>query len=123
MKRLNFLKTYLKLFGVKEIELINETEYSIKGIAIYDEFIPEEKQEFIWYISENEVPSNELKLIIEEIIENKLHINDKITEKFDKFEFSSTKSKNLDELINQLYSIEIKMIDDGEETDSFFVHN
>lgn len=123
MKRLNFLKTYLKLFGVKEIELINETEYSIKGIAIYDEFIPEEKQEFIWYISEKEVPSNELKLIIEEIIENKLHLNDKITDKFDKFEFSGTKSKNIDELINQLYSIEIKMIDNGEETDSFFVHN
>jgi hypothetical protein len=123
MKRLNFLKTYLKLFGVKEIEIINETEYSIKGIAIYDEFIPEEKQEFIWYISEKEVPSNELRLIIEEIIENKLHLNDKIIVKFDKFEFSGTKSKNLDELINQLYSIEIKMIDNGEETDSFFVHN
>ena len=28
-----------------------------------------------------------------------------------------------EKLIDQLYDIEIKMIDNGEETDSFFVHD
>ena len=63
-KRLNFLKSYLKLYGVEKIELTNETVDFISGIAIYDENDPEERQEFIWHKSEKQVPSPELNILI-----------------------------------------------------------
>ena len=64
-KRLNFLISYLKLYGVEEIELIIETADSISGISTYAESGPEERQEFIWHKSEDEVPSSELNILIE----------------------------------------------------------
>ena len=41
---MNFLKCFLKLFGVVKIELTNETMDSIGGIAIYDESDSEENK-------------------------------------------------------------------------------
>jgi len=64
-KRLIFIKTFLKLYGVEKIELTNQTKNSISGIAIYDLSDPEEKQEFIWHQTEDDVPPNALNILIE----------------------------------------------------------
>jgi hypothetical protein len=39
-KRLNFLKSFLKIYGVEKIKLTNVKSDSISGIAIYDENDP-----------------------------------------------------------------------------------
>ncbi len=121
-KRLNFLKSFLKLFGVEKIELTNQTEKSISGIAIYDESDPEERQEFIWYKTENEVPPFELNILIEKIVSEKWHIGDKITKDIDEMEFLEFDNETKNRIEYELFEIKIRMVDDGEETDSYWVH-
>ena len=120
--RLNFLKSYLKLYGVEKIELTNETVNSISGIAIYDENDLEERQEFIWHKSEKEIPSPELNILIEKIVAEKLHNGDKISEYIVELEFEEFDNSTKDKILTELFDIRIRMVDDGEETDSYFVH-
>jgi len=121
-KRLSFLKSFLKLYEVKKIELTNEAIDSISGIAIYDENERDEKQEFIWHKTENEVPSFELNILIEKIVAEKLHNGDKISEQIEEIEFAEFNNELKEKTLNELFNVEIKMLDNGEETDSYFVH-
>jgi hypothetical protein len=121
-KRLSFLKSFLKLYEVKEIKLISQSNNLINGIAIYDEVDHEERQEFVWHVTENEVPSDNLKLIIEKIVVEKWHDGDKIFNDIEKIQFDEFDANTRDELLNELFDVQIRMIDDGEETDSYFVH-
>jgi hypothetical protein len=121
-KRLNFLKSYLKLYGVERIELTNETVDSISGIAIYDENDQEERQEFIWHKSESDVPSFELIILIEKIVMEKWHNGDRISERVKDFKFKEIDNATKEKLLNELFEVEIRMMDAGEETDSYYVH-
>jgi len=121
-KRLNLLKSFLKLYEVEKIELTNESTNSISGIAIYDESDPEERQEFIWHITEDEIPSLELNILIEKIVAEKWHNGDKITKDITEIEFLEFDNETRDKMEFELFKINIRMVDDGEETDSYFVH-
>ncbi len=121
-KRLNLLKIYLKLYGVEKIELTNETTESISGIAIYDESDPEERQEFIWHKTENEISSSELNILIEKIVEEKWHNGDKIIKDIAEMEFVEFDNETKNRMEFELFEINVKMVDNGEETDSYFVH-
>lgn len=121
-KRLNFLKCYLKLYSVERIELTNETLESISGIAIYDENDPEERQEFIWHKTENDVPSAELNILIEKIVTEKWHNGDKIAEQIEEIAFTEFDKEIKEKILNELFDVKIRMVDDGEETDSYWVH-
>lgn len=117
-----FLKSYLKLYEVVNIELTNETVDSISGIAIYDENDPKERQEFIWHKYEKDVPSPELNILIEKIVAEKWHKGDKITKDIEEIEFTEFDYETKKGLEYQLFEVEIRMVDNGEETDSYFVH-
>ena len=121
-KRLNLLKSFLKFYKVEKIELINESADSISGIAIYDESDPEEKQEFIWHKTENEVAAIELNILIEKIIEEKWHDGYKIIKNISEIDFIEFDNETRNKMEFELFEIKIRMVDDGEETDSFFVH-
>ena len=121
-KRLNFLKSYLKLFSVERIELTNETSDSISGIAIYDENDPEERQDFVWHISETEMPSPELNILIEKIVAEKWHNGDKISDHIEELEFEEFDNLTKEKILTELFDVRIRMVDDGEETDSYWVH-
>tara|TARA_B110000114_G_C14973390_1_gene349435 strand:+ start:71 stop:448 length:378 start_codon:yes stop_codon:yes gene_type:complete len=121
-KRLNFLKSYLKLYGVERIELIDKSVDSISGIAIYDENDPEERQEFIWHKSEKQVPSPELNILIEKIVAEKWHNGDKISENIEELEFEEFDNTTKEKILTELFDVQIRMVEDGEETDSYWVH-
>ena len=121
-KRLNFLKSFLKIYGVEKIELTNVTLDSISVIAIYDENDPEERQEFIWHISEKEVPSPELNILIDKIVAEKWHNGDKISEHIEDLEFEEFNNSTKNKILTELFDVEIRMVDDGEETDTYWVH-
>ncbi|MDX1830471.1 MAG: hypothetical protein R3342_13105 [Lutibacter sp.] len=110
------------MYGVSKIELKEQNENSVAGIAIYDENEPEERQEFIWHISESKVPPIELNILIEKIITEKWHNGDKITKDIDEMEFTEFDNETKKRMEYELFEINVKMIDDGEETDSYFVH-
>jgi hypothetical protein len=121
-KRLNFLRNFLKLYEVIKVENIVETENSISGIAIYDELDPDERQEFIWHISEVDIPSPELNILIEKIVSKKWHNGDKISKHIEFMEFSEFSNETRDKILDELFDVNIKMVDEGEETDSYWVH-
>jgi hypothetical protein len=122
-KRLKFLKSYLKIFGVEKIELTNETSDSISGIAIYEEEIDtEDRQEFIWHKSEKEIPLPELYILIEKIVTEKWHKGDKISEHIEELEFEEFDNFIKEKILTELFDVRIRMIDDGKETDSYWVH-
>jgi len=121
-KRLNFLKSFLKLYEVKRIKLTSQTENSISGIAIYDESDPEERQEFIWHKTESDVPRIELNILIEKIVKEKWHNGDKISYHIEKMEFNEFSNETRDQILDELFDINIRMVDEGEETDSYWVH-
>jgi hypothetical protein len=105
-----------------KIELKEQNENSIAGVAIYDENDSEERQEFIWHMSERKVPPIELNIIIEKIVSEKWHNGDKITKDIEEIEFTEFDNETKNRMEYELFEINVKMIDDGEETDSYFVH-
>lgn len=121
-KRLNFIKSYLKLYDVQKIELTKETDKFIQGFAIYDESDPDEIQEFIWKKRESETPSKDLITLIDRIVKEKLHSGDKLNKQIEKIQFDEFDDDQKQNLLEELFEIEIKMIDNGQETDSYFVH-
>jgi len=122
-KRLNFLKSYLRIFGVDKIELTTISKNSISGIAFYeDETDHDDRQEFIWHKSENEVPSVELNLMIDKIVAKKWHSGDKISEHIERLEFEEFNETTREKILEELFDVRISMVDDGEETDSYWVH-
>ena len=121
-KRLNFLESFLKLYYVEKIEVIDERVDSIRGIAIYDESDPEERQEFIWHKSENKIPSSELIILIEKIVTEKWHNGDKISADIETMKFEEFNNFTRDKILDELFDVNIKMVDEGQETDSYWVH-
>lgn len=85
----------------------------------------DEKQEFCWHVNEHNIPSDELIQLIKVIRDNKFNRTDKIIVTADTiFEKSGwTDRTKFNSTYDKLFDIEVKMIDDGEETDSYFIHD
>jgi hypothetical protein len=122
--RQKFLEEFLKLYKVIEVEYSEITTEKVFGIAIFDLNDPEEIQQFCWSMSEDNVPPKEVLEIVKIINENHWCDIDKITvsenELFEKMGWNDRQL--FDTNFDRLFKVEIRMIDDGEETDSFFVH-
>ena len=73
-------------------------------------------------MTENNVPSNELNILIEKIVLEKWHNGDKITKDIDEMEFTEFDNETKNRMEFELFEINVKMVDDVEETDSYFVH-
>ena len=124
MKRQKFLEEFLKLYRVEKVEYKQVDDDKIIGTAVYDTNDSEEKQEFCWHMSEEKLPSESTLKLIQTINENGWCDIDKITvsakELFQKLKWNDEKLFN--EAFAELFDVEIKMLDNGKETDSFFVH-
>lgn len=122
-KRRIFLEHFLGLYEVDKIEITELDEEKICGIAIYLNDV--DTQEFCWHITEDDVPSNDLIELIQIIRKNEFNKIDKLIvsaeELFEKTEW--TDRSKFDKTFEELFEVEVKMIDDGEETDSFFIHD
>ncbi len=122
-KRQIFLELFLGLYGVNKVEITNVDTGKIYGIANYLD--DDEKQEFCWHVNEHNIPSDELIQLIKVIRDNKFNRTDKIIVTADTiFEKSGwTDRTKFNSTYDKLFDIEVKMIDDGEETDSYFIHD
>ena len=118
-----FLEEFLKLYSVKSVHYkIIETE-GIRGTAIYDLNDPEEIQDFYWHMKDKNIPSKECFELMQIINENKWCDIDKIIVSEQKLlEISEMEKSIFEKAFDELFEVEIRMIDDGEETDTFYVH-
>ena|SRR5690554_6656353 len=118
-----FLEHYFKIFGMEKLEWINETENSIRGIVVYDTSDFDERQEFVWNKSENEIPSEKLNFMIDKLISEKLLIGDKLIKPTAEIEFAEFDNSTKEKLFAELFNVGISMVDNGKETDMFYVHD
>lgn len=120
---------YVFLLSFFEVFNASVDKYKIEGKKILGKIRwkdDNEVQNFSWVVELDETVLKKLKLLCEYLIKNNLMHGDKIiiTE--------SELQKRLIQLgwdireakknIDSLLCIEMKMVDDGEETDSFFIH-
>jgi len=129
MKRREFLTEFLGALGAESIEWQEETDGFVSGRVIYDKNDPEETQEFCWHKGENEVPNENVLNLAKLIKRHKLLSIDKIIVKREELRslYNSCFSSNLStedfsETIEQLEEIEVPMVDEGKETDAYFIH-
>ena len=122
-KRKIFLKAFLGALGAKELIWTNTQIDKLYGTVIYDLNDPEERQDFVWHMTEANVPTDDVKKLIEFLSKNNLIDIDKIFTAIKEIKIDFIDKSNLENVWNELFDIEVKMIDDGEETDSFFIHD
>ncbi len=121
--RIAFLVSFFKLFDatIKNINIDSET---IEGTLLWGN--EEDTQEISWPIPHENIEFNDLIELIDYILTNKLMEGDKITisEKnlIQKLNLTGWDSQKATKSINDLCNISIKMVNNGAETDSFFIH-
>ncbi|WP_444889686.1 hypothetical protein ACJJIU_03855 [Microbulbifer sp. CnH-101-E] len=129
MRRKQFLTEFLGALGAKEIQWQKETDASISGAVIYEIDDPEEVQEFIWHVQESEAPPENVRKLVELLNEKNLLSIDKIS--ISRKELRSLYSKKQGRIVSEgefisilkaLVSIEVSMVDEGRETDVYFIH-
>ena len=126
MKRKLFLETFLGALGAVKITWGDTTLEKIYGTVIYDETDPAERQDFVWHMTENNIPNDDVKNLIEFLSKNELIDIDKIVTPINELEIDFIDKSKLDNVWNDLFNIEVHMIDDGVESkqsDRYFIHD
>ena len=137
MDRKEFLGEFLGALGVIEITWTEVYENFIAGIAHFEPatHLPyydteeDDQQDFCWHKSDKELPGIALFRLVTLINRNRLLKSDKI--KVTRSQLNSLyngvfncsiSSEEFDNLVDTLKHIEVSMVDDGIETDIFFIH-
>jgi hypothetical protein len=120
----DFLKIFFRLHGA----IIKEQQYG-EGIVDGQVFWPDDEddiQKFRWHIETSEEDVRRMKLLCDFLFEKKLVGGDRIiiTEinLINAMREADWEVNCAELAIDALMSTEVKMVDEGEETDSFFIH-
>ncbi|HMS30748.1 MAG TPA: hypothetical protein PKD32_12920 [Saprospiraceae bacterium] len=120
---IRFLSSFFSLFKAKieEYSIVNQKVFGTINWAN-----EEDRQDFVFNVDINDLIIGKVKLLCDFLLEKSLVDGDKIIvsendllEMLKKEEWDNV---DAEETVNALCSLGIKMIDDGEETDSFFLH-
>ena len=120
---IRFLSSFFSLFKAKieEYSIVNQKVFGTISWAN-----EEDRQDFVFNVDINDLIIGKVKLLCDFLLEKSLVDGDKIIvsendllEMLKKEEWDNVEAE---ETVNALCSLGIKMIDDGEETDSFFLH-
>ncbi len=126
MKRQQFLKSFLGALGAIDILWTDIKSDKIYGTVIYDAEDPEERQDFVWYMKEDDVPNEDVKKLIDYLSKNKMIDIDKIILPINELVIDFIARNKLDKVWDDLFDIEVHMVDDGiesKESDRYFIHN
>lgn len=119
----NFLTSFFALLGAYVKEYKVEGNKVLGTVGWKGE---EDEQIFSWVIDFGETVLLKMKLLCEFLTQHNLINGDKIIIQPSELKIllqnKGWDKNEAEEVVNNLCSINIKMIDDGEETDSFFIH-
>ena len=124
-KRQNFLNDFLKLFGAKSIKLTKIETDKVYGTVVYNANDSDEQQDFCWHMTEQDTPSDEVLNLIRIIEENNFIDIDKLKVPLTEI-FEKTNENNFNNFlmtVEALMNVQVHMLDNGEETDSYFIHD
>ena len=116
-----FLNSFFNIYHAYVIE-VGALNGRVQGTIMY---IDEETQEFVWYYSSfNEIPRAIQLLDI--LKKNEWLHNDKVIiskqDVVNYLKYMGWENVDINTTFLFLFSLKIKMVDDGKETDSFFIH-
>lgn len=130
MMRTKFIDIFLSALGAERVEYHQITEHIVSGTAIYDSSDANENQDFVWHATETNVPSSEAILLLKLINDRSLLSIDKIAVSRstlkDQYEAMLGKKytvSQFDNIIEELLAVSVDMVDDGQETDKYFIHD
>lgn len=129
MTRKEFLTEFLGALGAVDILWAQSLDNYISGRIIYEFDDPEEVQDFCWHRSDKNMPDDSVCQLAMLLNKNQLLDIDKITVSRDSLhslysqEFNVSLSQDqFNKILVALEEIEVPMVDDGKETDIFFIH-
>ncbi len=129
MKREEFILKFLEALGAESVLIEEINRESIRGTVVYNSQDPDERQEFCWHRSVEESISSDLFVLVDLILKHRLLDIDKLKTPREELRLLCNQNKipklsqtEFDGLMNELIQINVHMIDDGEETDSYFIH-
>lgn len=118
-----FLASFFALFGAYVKEYRIEGNKVLGAVGWKGE---EDEQMFSWLVDFGEVVLLRMNLLCEFLTQHNLINGDKIIIQPSELKMllqnKGWDKNEAEEVVNNLSSVNIKMIDDGEETDSFFIH-
>jgi hypothetical protein len=129
MKRKQFLIHFLGPLGTQRVAFSDIQPDKISGTVVYDSNNPEERQDFCWYASESDVPSDRVCRLAELLHEQGLVDIDRLTvtrddlsQLYNQNESVSLSSEEFNKILDQLKEVRVRRGDDGKETDTYFIH-
>jgi|SRR5690554_1494096 len=123
MKRQTFLKSFLGALGAVDIIWTDTQIDKIYGTVIYDLSDFDERQDFVWHMTEDNVPNENVKKLVDFLSTNNLVDIDKIIRPIEQLDINFIDKSEHNNVWDELFEIEVKMLDDGQETDSYFLHD
>ncbi len=129
MTRVEFLREFRGALGATEVVLSEILSDRISGTVIYDPEDSEERQDFCWHATEEDVPSREVYRLAQLIHEQQVLDNDRVSisrdelrGRYNKRYQTEISPEECGEFLGALMRIRVRMVDDGQETDSYFIH-
>jgi len=127
--RTYFLEQFLGALGATEIQWASVAPDHVRGTVVYDPTDPEEWQDFIWEITEAEVPRKEVVLLAEMIRAQRLLSIDKLVvgrqeleRRYAQYTGGHPSATGFGAILDEPETIEVSMLDDGEKSDYYFIH-
>lgn len=127
--RSQFLAEFLGALGAKEIRHLKVSPDSVTGTVVYDPTDPEEQQNFRWLIGESAAPSPAVVRLVALIRREGLLHSDKLQtsrqELFARFKVgqgSICSNTQFSATLEELLQVRVPMVDDGVESDYYFIH-
>jgi len=128
-RREDFLRSFLGALGARELIITRTAPDLIEGIVIYNPDDPEERQGFRWRASDAEVPAQPIHDLATLLRDHRLLDVDRIRISREKLRDlylriydPNVSVSQFDEILDALEALEIPMVDEGEETDRYFIH-
>jgi len=127
--RSQFLAEFLGALGAKEIRHLNISPDAVTGTVVYDPTDPEEQQDFLWPLAESAAPSPAVVRLAALIRREGLLHSDKLQasrkELFTRFNVdqgSICSTGQFSAVLDELLQVRVPMVDDGVESDYYFIH-
>ena len=128
-RRQEFLTEFLGALGAHEIRYLQATPTSISGTVVYDPNDPDEQQDFCWTVGPGHAPSAAVIRLAGLIRTESLLSIDKLRVsrqdllgRFNAGQDTSYSSQQFTAVLEELLQIEVPMLDDGIESDCYFIH-
>ncbi|GHA62328.1 hypothetical protein [Pontibacter akesuensis] len=116
------MELFLGALGARQVVWGQITHDSIAGTVIYDPNDPEERQDFIWHMDEKEAPYEDVTTLLKHIKENGLLNGDKLAVPIAEIEVANMDEGTKGKAFDKLFAVSVNMVDEGEETDRYFIH-